>query len=375
MFEDRCKSLCELIQGLIIKPLRPNLRTEAEGYTWGREAAASRILAFLQSSIWFTPVSPTSKIIAELWLMIDDPVYPELIRLPDRQPARLAALLHDYGPEILGPNHLKRFGPWLGVAAKIIDTNKLPTVGTLSAQVHPQPNIQGGGAKPETWIGLHADSRIHVGFNRTFSHDGFIAACKTGSVEAAMQPANHLLASSIVHIPGGFPHAIGADAALLEVSVAASERDATPLHARTIAFYDRWFGRLARPDKEQPSAAAALLAESGFLNKATLPQRDWRERLPTNNSCTIKEFSVDNHYRILRLKITTSYKLEMDDEPLMFCVLEGSGACQGAGLVEPITAGCYGIVPHCLEAVMFHADPNKPLTIIAWQAEAVVPRR
>ncbi|MBN2055881.1 hypothetical protein JW905_13210 [bacterium] len=353
-----------------LRPAVPNIRTGAQGYTWGRPAAESRIQGMLSRTDppGPGPVLSDHEPVAELWLLVDDPVFPDLINLAGGNRLPLSELFQEYGPELLGEAHLARHGVRLGVAAKIIDTAVQVSRGTLSAQVH-RRETAGCGAKPETWFGLAEGSFVHAGLRRTMNHEEFVASCRNGAIEHLMHRFD-LSPGAVFHVPGGLPHAIGCDTTLLEISVAPTDADPRPLGERTVSFYDRWGGRQARENKEQPELAADLIAQAGFLNAAPPALLTW-DLVTSAPGWLLRVTRPHKEYLFARLQVdgeVDDHSLQHTgaipgDGPLMLLVLNGCGTlltCRA----EPLALHDYLLVPHCDRGFTLQAE--EPLDLAVW---------
>jgi mannose-6-phosphate isomerase len=170
-----------------------------------------RLLPSFREKIWgATTLEPwfrdSQSRIGEVWFTADDN------RTEDGR--TLSALVHEYGPALLGAGtQWERFP----ILVKFIFTT-----GKLSLQVHPNDEqaraAEGGPGKTEMWYILRAepDSTIALGFKEPVTRDRLRESALTGEIENLTRwfPAR---AGETFFTPAGVVHAIGAGIALVEI--------------------------------------------------------------------------------------------------------------------------------------------------------------
>ncbi len=133
--------------------------------------------------------------------------------------------LREHALALLGPEHLKRFGPEPAVLTKLLDSAE-----RLPLQVHPTRadaerlfHVHYG--KTEAWIVL-ATRKINgeepyllVGFNETFDRETFYRESVKGEYKTGLSMLHKLNVKpgDVVIIRGGLPHAIGPGVTMVEV--------------------------------------------------------------------------------------------------------------------------------------------------------------
>lgn len=125
-------------------------------------------------------------------------------------------------PEILGKDHLNKWGENLGVLVKLIDSNE-----RLTIQVHPNNQkaeelFNSKFGKTEAWHILKTrteETFIYLGFKENISKEYFIKCFKEQRLDDMLECLNKIKvkAGETYLVKGGVPHAIGADCLILEV--------------------------------------------------------------------------------------------------------------------------------------------------------------
>ncbi|MCH9671233.1 MAG: DUF4301 family protein [Gammaproteobacteria bacterium] len=247
--------------------LRLNVRWEradaTTGYTWGKPARESNILAGAAGDRSVQDLMATlgvndDDIIAERWICSDDP---DGSRLEPSGPP-LGELLREAPRALLGDSHVASLGPYLHVVMKLLDTHRTLNRGGLSVQLHPPegyappPPERARPPKPEMWLGT---GRVYLGWKRQADRGALIKQCAqldgTGRIEEMLNSIE-ITPDLPILVPGGAVHAIRADSFLAEWSTAPA---GTSIEDATIALYDGTDGKRPRPGKADLSAALVVL--------------------------------------------------------------------------------------------------------------------
>ena len=264
--------------------LLPNVRTAArdakDGYTWGREARDSNILAGLGEYLRDDRASGTrsylrqpghwvdiamDEAVAERWIVSDDVTYPSW---PDQGKQSLRTILSAEPESMLGRAHVAKHGPFLRTVMKLIDTHPAVNRGSLSVQIHPPVGYPDRPAKPEMWRGT---GHVYLGWARAVGRAELLEALalpRSHESSPEQGPLERLLnnirlsKSYPLIVPGGTVHAIRAGSFLAEWSIAPGEQG---LSRATVALYDRTDGKQPRPGKEDISESFRILDHSDGL--------------------------------------------------------------------------------------------------------------
>ncbi len=130
----------------------------------------------------------------------------------------LKSMISDNPVAMLGAHHVRKYGPRLGVLTKLIDSSE-----RLTIQVHPDKKkamelFSSPFGKTECWYILN-DTSIYAGFRKGVTRDSWYRLFVNQDIEGMLDSLNRLSVKpgDTVLIPGGFPHAIGKDAFLIEI--------------------------------------------------------------------------------------------------------------------------------------------------------------
>lgn len=252
-----------LVEGLI--RFRPNIRTDADGYTWGKESPESTILSTLPAHFHNAFVG---KILAERWIVSDDQKFASHAETSEGA-ISFAQLLERYADEILGKTHTSHYGPHLGVIMKLLDTNSIVNKGALSVQIHPKPGHPTRPSKPEMWKGVGS---VYFGWNRDMTPESIIEAVQKGTLEQYMNLVE-LTEKDLLYVQGGTAHAIRSDSTIVEFSAAPGREEIAKgnIQQATVALYDRTDGKQMRPNKENSAAFLEVMEHAGTFGK-TYPE-------------------------------------------------------------------------------------------------------
>lgn len=135
------------------------------------------------------------------------------------------ALLHRHGEELLGAEHLQRYGETPAVLTKLLDAAE-----RLPLQVHPTradaaKYFNSPFGKTEAWIVLATrvingeEPYLLVGFNEQLDRERFVQESLAGEYCEGLGMLHKLLVKpgDVVVIYGGLPHAIGSGVTMVEV--------------------------------------------------------------------------------------------------------------------------------------------------------------
>ena len=135
------------------------------------------------------------------------------------------SFLKAHGEEMLGEEHLRKYGPVPAVLVKLLDSAE-----QLPLQVHPTQEdarkyLHSDYGKTEAWIVL--DTReingkspyLLVGFNEKLDREVFIRECLAGKLEKGLGMLNQIEVApgDVIIIRGGVPHAIGPGVTMVEI--------------------------------------------------------------------------------------------------------------------------------------------------------------
>ncbi len=133
--------------------------------------------------------------------------------------------LHDHAEEILGAEHLAKYGETPAVLTKLLDSAE-----QLPMQVHPtradaKKFFNADYGKTEAWLVLSTREingekpYLLVGFNKKMDKDVFISESLAGTYETGLDMLNKIAvkAGDVIVIRGGLPHAIGPGVTMVEV--------------------------------------------------------------------------------------------------------------------------------------------------------------
>ncbi|MBC2601588.1 class I mannose-6-phosphate isomerase [Puniceicoccus vermicola] len=145
------------------------------------------------------------------------------VRLPDGRSASLPEVLTDAPEYFLGPNHVKQRGHELGFLAKLLDSAI-----RLNVQAHPtaafaREHLNSPYGKFETYVVLAvregANPYLRLGFQHAPEREEWrriIDEQDIPAMDACFEPIP-LKTGEVWRVPGGYPHAIGEGALVLEV--------------------------------------------------------------------------------------------------------------------------------------------------------------
>ena len=136
----------------------------------------------------------------------------------------LRGLFEQYGEELLGPEHLARYGPDARFLLKFLDSSI-----RLHIQCHPdvsfaRKHLGVNNGKTEAYVILKiredvADPFIYFGFQKSISREEFKRAILEQDVPGILAPFERIPVKEgdIFIVPGGLPHAIGAGVFMVEI--------------------------------------------------------------------------------------------------------------------------------------------------------------
>ncbi len=373
--------------------LQPNVRWEppsAEtGYTWGKPAAQSTILEILNAIRSTTATAGAAAgasddssleqvvlqeweldpaaIVAERWLISDDPADGSVIQLQSGETIPLRAALDAEAAALLGPTHLERHGAYLHCVMKQLDTNAIPSKGSLSVQIHPKPGHPTRPAKPEMWTGRGS---VYLGWNRDVTTDEIREAHAAGRLEDLLNDIE--MEEDYILVEGGMIHAIRYDSFLYEWSMAPDATDVAKgtLRDATVAPYDRTDGKTQRPGKEKLEESLALLKESDALH-ATAPADlvTTPEVLLEQRGVRKERVFTTDHVIVERYVLEPGTSLAVELERAMPLYVDAGSATFSAGRTQSMQlgAGQEAFIPYATEQVTITAAEDG-ITLFSWYA-------
>ncbi|MDD4981949.1 MAG: mannose-6-phosphate isomerase, class I, partial [Candidatus Omnitrophica bacterium] len=164
-----------------------NVRTGADGYTWGKPWRESEILKGLGiidesglviaadklAEMGFSEedLDENNAVVGEWWLGSDDKQYPTEVIDGNGRKMNLHDLLAEAGESILGKAHVAKYGPHMASIMKIIDAKE-----ALSAQLHSAAMLRTGKGKnvppkPEMWMYYRGTGTIYIGWKNDLSEE------------------------------------------------------------------------------------------------------------------------------------------------------------------------------------------------------------
>lgn len=297
----------------------PNIRWESNqastGYTWGKPAKISNILQIIDANPSLATSSkqrqeiPSDAIVAERWLVSDDAESGSLVKI--NTTTILLKEFLEQNPDLLGSNHLKKYGPALGCVMKQLDTHPSPDRGSLSIQIHPLPNHPTRPAKPEMWLGT---GQVYLGWNQQLTAQDITTNFNHGTLEELLNKIEITPQKPIV-VPGGTIHAIRFDSFLYEWSMAPTPGQPAKgtLKDATIAIYDRTDGKTPRPGKEDLAGSLQLLAESnGFKPSSETDFVTQPQLLTQTDQTSHTRIFKTNHVWVEKISLAAASKFELD---------------------------------------------------------------
>lgn len=352
----------------------PNLRTEApeatKGYTWGKPAASSNILARLpenfQTSAEILSVKNNSRVVSERWMCSDDPALGSLVEMEDG-PLPFRELLQEHAEEILGPRHIMQYGRFLRSLMKQLDTNPA-TKGSLSVQVHPRPGHPSRPAREEMWKG---EGHVYIGWKEDMTPEKIRTIYAEGKMEEAMMAVD-LTPDRFILVEGGTVHAIRANSFLAEWSGAPGEEDIKKgnIADATVALWDRTDGKEPRPGKEDLEGAIDVLTQGqglGVLHMEDAYHVPTMLTLDALGNSLRKLFSA-REVQVDEYTITTSVDLSLELGGLPLYVESGTLRIEKHGeLLAELPAGSECFLPYALESVQLKTT-DVPTVVQIWYA-------
>lgn len=246
----------------------PNIQHEAldstTGYNWGKTADESNILSTLPKH--YSEILK-DRIISERLLVCDDSATPSIL-VGTQQ--RFGELLQMTAVTLLGKEHANRFGPYLGVVMKLLDTNSMMSKGGLSVQVHPRVGHPKWPSKPEMWLS-RGKGNVYAGFNKDMTKEEILVAIENNRLEDYLNDVELSKETPFV-VPGGLVHAIRGGNYLMEWSKAPGREEVAKGNIKdaTVALYDRTDGKSPRPGKEDPESAFQIMEHAKTFTKTDI---------------------------------------------------------------------------------------------------------
>jgi len=143
-----------------------------------------------------------------------------LSHLPELGNLSLKEMLESNGEELLGRDHYRKYGANPGVLIKLIDSHE-----RLTTQVHPNRKksmslFNSPYGKTECWHILGGENpNMFFGFKEGITEEYFRKLFREQDIPGMLECMHHLSVrpGDTILIPGGLPHAIGADTFLIEI--------------------------------------------------------------------------------------------------------------------------------------------------------------
>ncbi|PIV90207.1 hypothetical protein COW46_04970 [Candidatus Gracilibacteria bacterium CG17_big_fil_post_rev_8_21_14_2_50_48_13] len=353
----------------------PNLRTEApdaaSGYTWGKPAQESNILRLLPQTVSAEPgiqkLYEQNCIVSERWLCSDDQTQGSLT-FWQGMPVAFSAVLEKHAEAILGPQHVKQYGPYLGCIMKQLDTNSAREKGGLSVQVHPKSGHPSRPSKPEMWKG---EGHVYIGWKETMNAEKLREIYTHERIEAYMHSIT-MDKNTLILVAGGLVHAIRGNSFLCEWSKAPGAEDIAKGNIKdaTIALWDRTDGKTPRPGKEDLEGAIEVMEHADMLRETTpenLLYRSELQQTDKNGNHTRALFRTPEVY-VDEYTVQTQIDLSLEDRGLPLYVESGVlNIFQKHTHLARLEAGTECFLPYALQNLQIVAE-KAPCIFQTWYA-------
>ncbi len=342
-----------------------NIRTGADGYTWGKPLANSHIISEKEAlGLGFSE----NMVIAERWICADDKMHPSFVATDTEEILPLHTLLEKTGDIILGHAHLAAYGPFLGTIMKLIDTSSVQNKGSLSLQVHPPIGYPTLPAKPEMWLSLDDASSLYVGFQRDVTAEEIRSRVKDNSIFEILHkipfPKHHKLL-----IPGGILHAIRYQSFLAEWSKSPTREDAKTggLKYATSTLSDRTDGKTPRPGKENMQQSLNIMEYANHIKKTELSNLypDKQILYQDIKGNTIQKLFTTDVVVVQELTVVDTLTFHVD-QALSFFVYHGHVDISHASETLTVISGAEFICPIYIKKMYFKNHAPYPSRLFCW---------
>ncbi len=339
---------------------KKNLRTDQDGYLWGKSVFKSRLLNNDEKKIITKAVS-----IAERWICSDDQDYPSYSDI-EGQNLSLVECFQAFPIEIFGHDHIEKYGPYLGTIMKFIDTNVASQKGSLSLQVHPGKQYPLLPSKPEMWLSLDNHTQVYLGWNSDYSEDDIRQAIDDNRL-FQMLNAIQLPFSERILVHAGIVHAIRFNSFLAEWSVAPCDTHNRGLKEATVALADNTDGKTPRPGKVNLDVALDIIrSEQGFC-KTDLDQLcPSTECLSSGNGNYHERLFMTENLIVERLVIQTCLTLENIEHLSSVLVFQGDVWCHYNGVQDLLHRQTECILPIYIQRITFIPATHEPVILFRW---------
>ena len=290
----------------------------------------------------------------------------------------LADLIRDDPIGYLGTEHVRRFGPEMGVLSKIIDSCE-----RLTLQVHPDRRfakevLHSEYGKTEAWyiLGGRAVNGetpcVYFGFRPGITQarwrDLFVRQDIPGMLNALHKIP--VQAGDVFLIEGGVPHAIGAGCLLLEVQ---EPTDFTFRTERTTpsgaVIDDRLIHQGAGFDRLFDCFHYDGLSEEQTLRRWRIPSR----HIPLADGATETILIGQEQTRLFGMKKLTVPRTCRQDKPARFCsivISTGEGIINCGDRSMTVRQGDFLFAPAAAASLCWQSTGNTPLQILICEPPA-----
>jgi hypothetical protein len=248
----------------IIRIAEKNIRTDNQGYLWGKSISESNILNKKEKS-GYKDIS----CVAERWICSDDRKYPCFFVTDNNKKHSLPELFEKYSEEIFSKEHLKKYGAYLGTIMKLIDTNSVPSKGSLSLQTHPCAGYPDLPVKPEMWLSLTQGSKVFIGWKKDYTEKDILDAIENNSIFDMLNEVEFDLNKKLL-VYGGAIHAIRYGSFIAEWSKSPIKKDKGTLEQASVALADNTDGKEPREGKVNKELAIDILKNCNGLKKTDI---------------------------------------------------------------------------------------------------------
>lgn len=353
----------------------PNIRSEkldaTSGYIWGKPAAASNILQQLTAEEKQALSYSKADIIAERWIVTDDRQFPSLVKAQET-PAFSATtpffeLLEQFSEELLGPQQVAEFGPYLNVIMKQLDTHSEPTRGSLSVQLHPKVGHPTRPAKPEMWKGT---GKTYLGWKRDMTADIIKDAVRDSTLEHYMH-AIEMTPEDLIVVSGGLIHAIRYDTFTAEWSKAPGMDDIVKGNVKdaTVSPYDRTDGKTPRPGKENVEATLEVMEHAGTFGKSLVAELITHKRIIDQDKSGNRRWQLFRTAEVFvdEYEINHEYQLDLTVRGLPVYCEDGQAEIVHEGhVVDVIQRGAERYLPYSMSSVIVRPTSAHPIVFQTW---------
>ena len=348
----------------LIKIVGKNIRTEKDGYYWGKPPLKSNILNDQEREEYKNFES-----IAERWICSDDIDYPSFV---DFNGAKLSLnqLFKENALDIFGQRHFKEYGPYLGTIMKLLDTNDQISKGSLSLQVHPDISYTSLPAKPEMWISLSYKTKVYLGWMTDLTKQELLNYLENNTIFDKLNSVSLNVGEKLL-IDGGVVHAIRYGSFLAEWSCAPFGKNIEKgsLKKASVALADDTDGKIPRSGKVDLPLAIKILEHVSY----GLKKLDVSKNIPEVNTLFIdkKGNCIKEIFRTFDIcveEILVKDKISLKNKDKLSCLFlyNGDVDINYLGRTEFLKEDSEVLLPFYIKEAEFVNKSSKIVRIYRW---------